>query len=142
MSSEPDRAEWNHLVADSQFVLLGTFRRSGELVASPVWLAPDGDDLVITSEIVTGKIKRLRRDDRVEMRPCGRFGAVRPDSPTVFGRCVIAGPHSDNPMAVAALRKKYGRQFTLFLTAERWIRRFQRKPGDRVILRISDPVEA
>ena len=111
-------------------------------MASPIWLAPDGEDLVITSEIGTGKIKRLRRDGRVEMRPCGRFGAVQPDSPTVSGRCVIAGPHGENATAVAALRKKYGPQFTLFLTAERWIRRLQRKTGDRVILRISDPVDA
>ena len=112
------------------------------MVASPIWLAPDGRDLVVTSEILTGKIKRLRRDGRVEMRPCGRFGAVQPDSPTVSGRCLIAGPHSGNPTAVAALRKKYGPKFTLFLTAERWIRRLQRKPGDLVILRITGPVDA
>ena len=51
------------LLAESRFVSLTTFRR---LVGS-------------------GKVKRLRHDPRVEIRPCGRFGKVAEGSPAVGG---------------------------------------------------------
>jgi hypothetical protein len=45
---------------DEQFISLTTFRRSAEPVSTPVWVAPDGSALVVTTQLGTGKIKRLR----------------------------------------------------------------------------------
>ena len=59
-----------------EFVSLTTFRRTGASVATPVWIAPDGDVLVVTTPVESGKVKRLRPDPRVELRPCSRRGAV------------------------------------------------------------------
>lgn len=124
-------------IASSPFVSLGTYRKNGALVAVPVWIARDGDELVVTSERSTGKVKRLRNDPRVTLRPCSRMGAVDPDAITVDARARVAGPATDDARAHAALRRKYGLQFRAILGLETLVRRLQRKPGDRVILRIS-----
>jgi uncharacterized protein len=46
----------------AQFVSLTTFRPSGAPVATPVWVARDGDALVVTTAVDTGKLRRLRHD--------------------------------------------------------------------------------
>lgn len=120
----------------ASFVLLGTFRRSGEKVAVPVWVAADGDELVVTSERSTGKVKRLRNDPRVTLTPCGRMGSPTPGAVTVEGRGRISGAAADDPAAGSALGRKYGLQYRLILGVERLVRRLQRRDGDRVILRI------
>jgi len=129
-------ADWRAIAA-TPFVSLGTYRRNGDLVSTPVWIARDGDELVVTSERNTGKVKRLRHDARVVLRPCSRMGAVEPDALTVEARARIAGPSTDDPRAGAALRRKYGWQYRAILTVEAVVRRLQRRPGDRVMLRIS-----
>lgn len=124
-------------IASAEFVSLATFRRNGAEVATPVWIARDGDELVVTTERNTGKVKRLRRDDRVALRPCTRMGKVEPDAITVQARARVAGPSTEDRRADAALRRKYGWQFRAILGFEAFVRRLQRRPDDRVILRIS-----
>ena len=131
----PD-THWREIAA-SPFVSLGTFRRNGAVVAVPVWIARDGDELVVTSERNTGKVKRLRNDPRVTVRPCSRMGSVEPDAITVAAHGRVAGPATDDPRADSALRRKYGLQYRAILGFEALVRKIQRRPGDRVILRIS-----
>lgn len=128
--------QWRE-IASSPFVSLGTYRKNGALVAVPVWIARDGDELVVTSERTTGKVKRLRNDSRVVLRPCSRMGAVEPNALTVEANGRIAGPATDDARADTALRRKYGLQYRAILGFEALVRRIQRKPGDRVIVRIS-----
>lgn len=130
---------WREIAA-SPFVSLGTFRRNGAEVATPVWVARDGDDLVVTTERATGKVKRVRNDGRVTLRPCSRMGAVAPDAITIEAHARIAGPAVDDQRATAALRRKYGWEYRAILGFEALLRRVQRRPGDRVILRISRQV--
>ena len=131
----PD-THWREIAA-SPFVSLGTFRGNGAEVAVPVWIARDGDELVVTSERNTGKVKRLRNDPRVTLRPCSRMGSVEADAIAVTARGRVAGPATDDPRADSALRRKYGLQYRVILGFEALVRRIQRRPGDRVILRIS-----
>ena len=115
--------------------------RSGRTARAARWSRPRSgsrpkvDDLVVTSERSTGKVKRLRRDDRVRMQPCSRFGDVEPDAAVGFGHAVVNG--HDDRSAVEALRAKYGLQFALFLRAEAVMRRLRRNDKERVILRIT-----
>lgn len=127
---------WREIAA-SAFVSLGTYRKNGALVAVPVWIARDGDELVVTSERTTGKVKRLRNDPRVTLRPCNRMGKVEPGAVTVEAHGRVGGPASADARADAALRRKYGLQYRAILGFESLVRRIQRRPGDRVILRIS-----
>lgn len=71
--------------AASQYVSLTTFRKSGVGVATPVWIAPDGDELVVITLDDVGKTKRLARDPRVELRPCDIRGTVPDGAPIWLG---------------------------------------------------------
>ncbi|WP_307480396.1 PPOX class F420-dependent oxidoreductase [Microbacterium trichothecenolyticum] len=133
--SVPD-TRWREIAA-SPFVSLGTYRKNGDVVAVPVWIAREGDELVVTSERNTGKVKRLRNDGRVTLRPCSRMGAVAPDAITVQARPRIAAAAPEDRRADAVLHRKYGLQYRLILGFEAHVRRVQHKPGDRVIIRIS-----
>ena len=119
-------------LADEAFVSLTTFRRSGDPVATPVWVARDDDALVVTTGADSGKVKRLRRDGRVELRPCTRSGAVADDASTATGTAVVVETGQEGPMA--AIRAKYGLQFRLIMLIERVARRGR---TNRVILRIT-----
>ncbi|TCO56610.1 PPOX class F420-dependent oxidoreductase [Actinocrispum wychmicini] len=57
-------------LADGKYVLVTTFRRDGTPVGTPVWVCRDGESLVFSSGRSTGKVKRLRRDNSVELAAC------------------------------------------------------------------------
>lgn len=78
-------------LAGESFVLLTTFRASGEPVSTPLWVGRDGDALVVLTPSASGKVKRLRGDRRVLVQPCGRFGAVTDSVPAVPATAEIRG---------------------------------------------------
>ena len=118
-------------MADEQFVSLTTFRRSGAPVATVVWIARDGDALVVTTVADSGKVKRLRNDPRVELRPSNRRGAVGDDAPVATAVAAVVPP---DERATAALRRKYGLQYRIITSLERLLARGRR---ERVILLIT-----
>ena len=118
-------------LADEQFVSLTTFRRSGEPVSVPVWIAREGDGLVVTTSPATGKVRRVRRDPRVELRPCSRRVMVAVGVKLVSAVAAIEPP---SDAATAALRAKYGLQYRLIIALERL---FSRRSRERVMLRIT-----
>ncbi|GAB3260641.1 PPOX class F420-dependent oxidoreductase [Alteromonas gracilis] len=74
-----------HPMASERYVALTTFRRDGTPVATPVWIAPLGEELVVITLDETWKVRRLQRDPRVEVRPCDVRGRVAPDAATYAG---------------------------------------------------------
>lgn len=121
-------------LGDERFVSLTTFRRTGEPVATPVWVARDGAHLLVTTPEGSGKVKRLRHTSRVELRPCSRTGKVEDDAPTTHGDAVIEP--EDRP---GVFRRKYGLEYRVFMLVERIAARGN-KP--RVLLRISPAAAA
>lgn len=116
---------------DARFVALTTFRRSGVPVSTPVWVARDGDALVVTTAEGTGKVKRLRHDPHVTVQPCTSRGRVLAGTVPVDGVAeVVRGPRAI--AAAGALKRKYGIQFRLVTLVAR-VRGSRR---DRLILRI------
>ncbi len=63
-------------LAGKRFILLTTYHRSDEAVSTPVWVGREGDALVVLTPARSGEVRRLRRDPRVQVQPCGRFGRV------------------------------------------------------------------
>ena len=122
-------------IAEEQFVSLTTFRRSGAPVATPVWIARDGDALVVTTPLDTGKVKRLHHNPRVELRPCSRRGTVPEGVEPVDGVAEVL-PADAAPGAVTALRAEYGLSFRLASLVERLVRR---RGAPRGIVRITAP---
>jgi PPOX class probable F420-dependent enzyme len=121
-------------LGQEKFVSLTTFRRSGTAVSTPVWIAQDGDALVVTTTEQTGKVKRLRNDPRVQLRPCSRTGRVRDHTITVFGTAEILTDDQSRSRGTDVIRRKYGLQFRAIMAFERVMRS---DPVTRVILRIT-----
>ncbi len=53
-----------------QYVNLETFRKSGEGVRTPVWFCREADVIYILTYSNSGKMKRIRRNGRVNIVPC------------------------------------------------------------------------
>ena len=122
------------MIGDERFVSLTTFRRSGEPVATPVWVARDGAHLLVTTPEGSGKVKRLRHTSRVELRPCSRRGRVPETAQAVTGTAEILTDEGTRDRLTAGIRRKYGLEYRLVLAIER-LTRSGRRP--RVILRIT-----
>ncbi|SDT39411.1 hypothetical protein SAMN04488543_4131 [Friedmanniella luteola] len=119
-------------LGEASFVSLTTYRRSGAAVSTPVWVAADGDDLVVLTPSASGKVNRLRHDARVELRPCSRRGAVAPDAPTVAGRAAVEPASVEHVRGL--VKAKYGLEYRVFMLVERIIARGEQ---ERLGLRIT-----
>ena len=116
-----------------RFVSLTTFRRTGRPVATAVWVAADGDDLVVLTPQDSGKVKRLRNSGQVELRPCSRTGQVAAGAPTVAGHAEVLDDEASTLRVTDLVRRKYGAEYHVTMFVERVLARGQ-KP--RVGLRI------
>jgi len=115
----------------SRFVSLSTFRKTGVAVPTPVWVAKQGDDLLVTTPSGSGKLKRLRNNPAIEARSCSRMGKVVDNAPIVSG---VATIEPETPEIIALFKKKYGFEYPFVLRMERL---FGKGPHDRLIIRIT-----
>ncbi|MDQ2812873.1 MAG: PPOX class F420-dependent oxidoreductase [Actinomycetota bacterium] len=116
------------------FVSLTTFRSSGAPVPTPVWVGWDDGALIVTTPQASGKVKRLRNNPDVELRPCSRAGRVDSGSPIVRGRVTLLTDPGDQERATRILRRKYRLEYLLMMSVELLTRPRHR---DRVILQIT-----
>lgn len=124
-------------LADEKFVSLTTFRKNGVGVPTPVWIGRDGDALVVTTPVGSGKVKRLRNNSTVELRPCSRRGAVEDDAPTFTAVAEIVEGDAAMRRLDEVLKPKYSLEYRVVMRIERLLRR---ESPQRVMLRIS-PVD-
>ena len=59
-----------------RYVSLMTLKRDGGEVRTPIWIARVEDKLYALSDGTTMKIKRLRRNPRIQLAPCNARGKV------------------------------------------------------------------
>jgi PPOX class probable F420-dependent enzyme len=123
-------------LGNEPFVSLTTFRRNGEGVATPVWVARDGDALIVLTPEESYKVGRVRRDPRVRLVPSTRTGRVKDTGPPVDGTAEVVADPDETGRQRDVIRRKYGWQYRATLLIERLLAR-REKP--RVILRITVP---
>jgi uncharacterized protein len=121
-------------LGDEPFLSLTTFRKSGERVSSPMWVARDGDALIMFTPEASGKVKRLRNSPRVELRPCDRMGRVKEGVEPVAGIAEVLTDEDTLERATGMIRRKYGLMYQVIMAIERLIKS---GPEKRVILRIT-----
>lgn len=100
MTSELER------LANESYVLLTTFRRSGEEVSTPVWAARDGDELTVWTERAAGKVKRIRNDSKVKLTACDIRGK-RTHGSTIAGTARLLDDTGSERVR-RAIARKYG----------------------------------
>ncbi|CAN5404189.1 PPOX class F420-dependent oxidoreductase [soil metagenome] len=123
-------------LGEQPFVSLTTFRKTGVPVSTPVWIARYGNFITITTPAESGKVKRLRNNARVELRPCDRMGKVKPGVRPVEGLAEILADDGSVERISAVFARKYRLEYRIFMLIER-LGKSGRKP--RVILRITTP---
>ncbi|GAA1504190.1 PPOX class F420-dependent oxidoreductase [Dactylosporangium maewongense] len=99
-------------LGDEAYIAVTTFRRDGTAVSTPVWVAPDGDALVIWTVADSGKVKRIRRDGAVTVAPCTVRGV--PTGEAVPGHATILGADGGRT-ARELIKRKYGLRGRLFV---------------------------
>jgi uncharacterized protein len=88
-----------------QYIILETYRKSGQAVATPVWFTIDGNKILVVTRSETGKVKRLRKNSKVRIVPSGMRGG--PKGEWLNGKGVLATPE-ELEHALKQRKKKYG----------------------------------
>ena len=91
-------------IRGQKYISLGTFRKNGAKVATPVWFGEDGDKLYVMTRSDLGKTKRIRNNPRVTVSPCTMRGKVT--GPEVLASARIL-PSEDHARARQAINRKY-----------------------------------
>ncbi|GLZ39411.1 PPOX class F420-dependent oxidoreductase [Actinokineospora sp. NBRC 105648] len=92
-------------LGQGKYVLVTTFKRDGTAVPTPVWAATDGAELLVWTVRGSGKVKRIRNSDRVELAPCDLRG--RPSGPSVPGSARLLDA-AGSERARKIIQRKYG----------------------------------
>ncbi|WTW98762.1 PPOX class F420-dependent oxidoreductase [Streptomycetaceae bacterium NBC_01309] len=90
----------------AKYLLLTTYRKDGSPVPTPVWVARDNGTLVVWTPGTTAKVRRLRRDPRVELAECTFKGA--PLGPGIAGTGRVLDEVEEGDKVRALIKKKYG----------------------------------
>jgi PPOX class probable F420-dependent enzyme len=99
-------------LAGHTHALLVTYKRDGSAVPTPVWFARDGDRVFVWTETNAYKAKRVRRDPRALLAPCGPTGS--PVGPPIAARGRVLTDESERRRAGAAIRSQWGLGRRLF----------------------------
>ncbi|WP_141939084.1 PPOX class F420-dependent oxidoreductase [Microbacterium sp. SLBN-154] len=102
-------------LAAEEFVSLTTFRRNGVGVPTTVWVARDGDRLVVTTGADSGKVKRIRNNPAVTLRPSDRAGRVAAGAAVVSATATIQHDLEEIERCTALFHAKYGLQARMIL---------------------------
>lgn len=101
-------------VAEARYVLLTTYTKDGRPKPTPVWVARDGDRLLVITEEKAWKVKRIRNTPRVTLAPCDMRG--RPQGDSVDAIAAILDK-SETDTVYNAIGQRYGivgKVFNLF----------------------------
>jgi PPOX class probable F420-dependent enzyme len=105
---------WDSFVANSsKYISLGTRKKDGSIVRTPVWyvsrdLGKAGSELYVTTEDNSGKVKRIRNFSDVEIAECDIRGRIKGEEISAVAN--IADAHQANELT-ELFREKYGLMF-------------------------------
>lgn len=127
-------------IADEQYVLFTTFRRSGAAVSSAVWIAPLPDGTAgFTTGATSGKVKRIRNNPSVTLCPCDMRGRVKPGAAAVSATATVLLGDDAQPIT-AAIKQKYRLMVTLMTvgyTVKGWFAKGEPEPDCAVQLQLA-----
>lgn len=98
-------------IDDASYMLLGTQKKDGSVVHTPVWFAQEDDQFFVFTAANSGKVKRLRNFSDAWVAPCNASGKPLGDEMKASAQLVDAG--DSLAVANALLLKKYGWQMRI-----------------------------
>lgn len=114
-------------IVDEKYVLITTFRKNGDAVASPVWIVGLDDGTAgFTTEDNSGKVKRIRSNSKVTVQPCSVKGTPKEGSAVVEATAEVLLGTDAQPIH-DAIHSKYSVMTKLFELGGVW-RKLRGKP--------------
>lgn len=107
-------------LSTSKYLSLTTFKKDGTPVATPVWVARDGERLVVITDPNSGKAKRLRNGSDVRLAPCDMRGRITGDS--IDGTAVLLD-EVGTQRVMDLIGKRYGLLYKVMALTEKLRRR-------------------
>ena len=101
-------------VSAARYILLTTFTKDGRPKPTPIWVAPDGDRLLVITEEDSWKVKRIRNTPRVTLAVCDMRGNAKSEAMEATATIL---DKSQTGRVYDAIGKRYGvvgRVFNLF----------------------------
>ena len=129
-------------LADEKYVLLTTFKRNGNPVATPVWVAAlDDGSIGFWTSSGSGKAKRLAHTAKVTLQPCDSRGKIRDgSSPSAGTAKVVTGPELEGIRAKVVAKYGFIKKVTKLLGTIGGIVKRKRIPyGDRGVVISLEP---
>jgi uncharacterized protein len=99
-----DMPELPSALRGQKYTSLGTFRKTGAKVATPVWFGEDGNKLYVMTRSDMGKVKRIRNNPQVTLAPCTATGKVIGPEFRAVARLL---PPEDHFRARQTINRKY-----------------------------------
>ena len=115
--------------ADQKYINLQTFRRDGTAVATPLWFARRGGELVFYTTDNTGKVKRIRNNRRVRVAVSDVRGNLKGEWVEAEARRLDETESAD---ANRLITEKYG----LIKRAMDFFSRFRKRPRAAFAIRV------
>ena len=129
----------NPEIDNAKYVSFVSFRKSGQSIATPVWIAPFEDGYGFTIESTSGKAKRLAHTSRATIQACNSKGVITPGA-TVFNCEASLVMHTRAEEVRDAIAHKYGFTYKVFSISLWFKDRFGKSKGlpeAAVILKIT-----
>jgi PPOX class probable F420-dependent enzyme len=108
-AAHASRAEGLRILGAVPYSRLTTFKRDGTPVGVPIWQATGDGKVYMFTEARSWKVKRLRRNPRIEITTCDWRGNLD-GGPTWTGTARIVDDAAGVARAYEALDRKYGWQ--------------------------------
>jgi uncharacterized protein len=97
-------AEIPSTLRGQKYISLGTLRKNGVKVATPVWFGEEGGKLYVMTRGNMGKVKRIRNNSQVTVAPCTVGGKVMGPEAPAFARIL---PPQEHAHARQTINRKY-----------------------------------
>jgi uncharacterized protein len=91
-------------IRGQKYISLGTFRKTGAKISTPVWFGEDGDKLYVMTLSDMGKTKRIRNNGQVTVAPCTMRGKVTGPEAAAVARIL---PPEEHARARQTINRKY-----------------------------------
>jgi len=108
-----------------RYVNLATFRRNGQEVKTPVWIAAGDGKTYVYTNVRSGKVKRIRNNGRARVAPSDMRGNMKGDWVDARARVIEDGEGRDR--GIRAMVDKYGWQMRLALFLSRFSGRYKQR---------------
>jgi len=99
-------------IKNAKYIALETYRKNGQGVITPVWMAADGDKLYVWTDGTSGKAKRIRATGRVRL--CASDARGKPESDWMDAQARVLNQPADVKATEKRMAAKYGLLFHLF----------------------------